>query len=122
MRGIERRGYGQQWHASNADSFGFSKLETIKIRLKKVDYRTSFSSLLSRYSNPGPIQFIGPTCDANHATLDEAGESYGARLERLHEALEEVKNKCRPGCPNATVDTALMMAESLSSVLDHTVQ
>ena len=77
---------------------------------------------LSRYSNPGPIQFIGPTCDANHATLDEAGESYGARLERLHEALEEVKNKCRPGCPNATVDTALMMAESLSSVLDHTVQ
>ena len=82
----------------------------------------TLNSLLSRYSNPGPIQFIGPTCDANHATLDEAGESYGARLERLHEALEEVKNKCRPGCPNATVDTALMMAESLSSVLDHTVQ
>ena len=69
------------------------------------------------YSNPGPIQFHGPSADDVTFTLSSSQNDYMERIASLRAKLADVLDICRPGVSDGLLDAALTGMTSLTRIL-----
>ncbi len=50
------------------------------------------------YTNIGPCQFAGQTASSTLRSTDLEADSYLAQLVELRNALDQIREACRPGC------------------------
>ena len=69
------------------------------------------------YSNPGPVQFVGPAADDVTATLGAERHDHWERIAALRAQLDAVRDICRPGVQEGLLDAALTGVSSLAHIL-----
>ncbi len=56
------------------------------------------NTLQDNYANIGPCQFAGQTASSTLRSTDLESDSYLGKLVELREALDQIREVCRPGC------------------------
>ena len=69
------------------------------------------------YSNPGPLQFNGPTAELRTLSLDLERAGHMQRVGVLRTKLDNIRALCGPGCSDALLTAALSQATALEEVL-----
>lgn len=69
------------------------------------------------YSNPGPIQFQGPSASATLITLQVEQHDSTEKLRHVDAYCDALKVACRAGCSDEILDAALIGLSSLTKIL-----
>ena len=74
---------------------------------------------IDSYSNPGPVQYFGPTelTDSVPITLSLETYDYLTDIQSLHHALSMIEQACRPGCPSTVLQIATKSLNNISDII-----
>jgi hypothetical protein len=75
------------------------------------------TATISRYRNPGPVQFAGDTADSRLMSLELESNDYFAQLQALRVSLTAVSDACKPGCSSALLKIATKQLENLRDIM-----
>ena len=79
----------------------------------------SSTSSIDTYSNPGPVQYFGPSelTDSVPLTLSLESYDYLSDIQSLHQALARIEQACRPGCPSTVLQIATKSLINISDII-----
>lgn len=69
------------------------------------------------YSNPGPVQFSGPSSEDVPITLTSSVHDCMSRIGQLRSQLDALASLCRPGVSDDLLDSAIVGVSSLARIL-----
>jgi pyrophosphate--fructose-6-phosphate 1-phosphotransferase len=115
---VDSNGKRRKLHRSSRPVIPSSPIDILGGPFMKLQSLLPAWRMQELYSNPGPIQFEGPT--ANDITLSLMNErhDYLPRILELRKLLDHVNRLCLPGVSESLLDAALTGVTSLSHILN----